>query len=541
MFTLRHSSRSAWLLVFALAGLASASACRRAPTPQNFIFITLDTLRADYVSEYSLQNAFTPSLDWLARQGLTFKNAFSLIPITLPSHASMLFSEPPSLIKNYNNGQVIRNKRGIPSFANLFKKNGFVTAAFVSLGVLKSQFGLGQGFDTYVDDFPKGRWYLAAEEVNARVFPWLEAHKDQRFFLWVHYSDPHDPYAPPDTPKDLNVFLNDKLVGQYCLSKYLVYEIELPLKAGGNQVRFEVLNKYLTNPEVNQARLDKLEFDPPSAADLVIHQSHGWDIRREDNVFFFKKNAYIDILNKAGPRILKVAFRGKLNIPDEDVRVLYRNEVEYMDKQIGALWEKLTSLDLFSKSAVLAVGDHGEGLFDFYTKFGYKHVGHIHFLYQPYLHVPLIIRSPVLSQQGIQRDEFVSLLDIAPTAAALMGLKPLPHFRGRNLLRLKKAQPLEIFEETYRPEAMEGDKFGLLSYPWHLILTPQDSRYEIFNLSRDPKEADALSSGSTPLPGEVVRLKQKLEAFARNVLKTKEEIKIDKKTEEMLRGLGYVK
>jgi len=523
-------------------GLMASSGCRRQPLPQNFIFITLDTLRADHVGVYSLKNAFTPNLDWLARQGLTFKNAFSLIPITLPSHASMFFSEPPYLIKSYNNGQIIRNKRGIPSFVSLFKKKGFDTAAFVSLGVLKSPFGLSQAFDTYVDDFPKRRWYLAAEEVNARVFPWLEAHTDRPFFLWIHYSDPHDPYATPDTPNDLNVFLNDKLVGQYCLNKYIVNEVELPLRAGKNVVRLEAINKYLTNSDVNQARLDKLEFDPPADnTDLLIHQSHGWDIRREDNVSFFRKNGYIEITNKAGPRTLKITFRGKLNIPDDDVRRLYRSEVEYLDREIGKLWDKLKTLGLFSKTAIVAVGDHGEGLFEFYTKFGYKHIGHIHFLYNPYMHVPLIIYSPALVEQDTQREEYVSLLDIAPTVTALMGFKPMPHFRGRNLLRLKKGQPLEIFEETYRPEAQEGDKFGILSYPWHLILTPQDRLSEIFDLSKSPLEDSNLDAGNVALPTEVLRLKQRLEAFARDVLKGKEEVKIDKKTEEMLRGLGYVK
>ncbi len=537
---LKRPGVSAVVLVALAVGFTVG--CRRQETPQNFILITLDTLRADHVSAYSPKNSLTPNLDILARQGILFKNAFSLIPITLPSHASMFFSEPPSLIKNYNNGQIIRNKRNIPSFVNLFKKSGFLTAAFVSLGVLKSQFGLTQGFDTYVDDFPERRWYLAAEEVNARVFPWLESHKDQRFFLWVHYSDPHDPYAPPDTPDDLKVYCNEKLVGQYCLSKYVACDVEIDLEPGRNEVRLEVINKYLTNPDIYQARLDRLEFDPPAnAIDLLIDQYRGWEIRREDHVFFFKKNGYIEIINRAGRRRLKITFRGKLNIPDADVRALYQKEVEYMDREIGKLWDKLRALGLFSKTAILAVGDHGEGLFEFKAKAGFPHVGHIHFLYKLYLQVPLLLYSPSLQEPGVERDEFVSLLDVGPTITRLMGFKPLSHFRGRDLLRLKKGQPLEIFEETYRPEALEGDKFGLLHYPWHLILTPQDGRYEFFDWSQDPRERQDLYGQSVGLPAEVQELKQRLDAFARDVLKGKEEIKIDKKTEEMLRTLGYVR
>ncbi len=533
--------RPRWAILILAALAVSSPGCRRRELPQNVILMTLDTLRADHVSSYSLENSLTPNLDALARQGILFKNAFSLIPITLPSHASLFFSEPPYLIKNYNNGQVIRNKRNIPSFVNIFKKNGFLTAAFVSLGVLKSQFGLAAAFDTYVDDFPKGRWYLAAEEVNARVLPWLEAHQNEKFFLWIHYSDPHDPYATPETTDDLKIYVNEALVGQFCLRKYLIYEVEFDLKPGRNEIRMEVLNKYLTNPDIYQARLDRLEFDPPPSADLLIDQYRGWEIRREDQIFFFKKNGYIEVINKVGPRRFKMTFRGKLNIPDADVRSLYLKEVEYMDLEIGKLWDRLRALDLFSKTAIIGVGDHGEGLFEFMAKAGFPHVGHIHFLYKPYLQVPLLIHSPTFRNGGVKRDEFVTLLDVAPTIMRLMGFKSPSHFKGRNLLRLKENLPLEIFEETYRPEALEGDKFGLLRFPWHIILTPEDSRYELFNWAQDPKERHDLYGGKAELPREVQELKKKLDAFARDVLKGKEEIKIDKKTEDMLRALGYVK
>lgn len=52
---------------------------------------------------------------------------------------------PPHAVRNYNNGQVVRKQRTYPSFVNLFRKEGFQTAAFVSLGVLASEFGLNKG------------------------------------------------------------------------------------------------------------------------------------------------------------------------------------------------------------------------------------------------------------------------------------------------------------------------------------------------------------------------------------------------------------
>jgi membrane-anchored protein YejM (alkaline phosphatase superfamily) len=129
--------------VWTLLGLGG---CRRKVAPANLILITLDTLRTDHVGAYGSKRVRTPAIDALARGGVVFENAYSLIPITVPSHASIFFSKPPHAVRNYNNGQVVRKQRTYPSFVNLFRKEGFQTAAFVSLGVLVSEFGLNEGF-----------------------------------------------------------------------------------------------------------------------------------------------------------------------------------------------------------------------------------------------------------------------------------------------------------------------------------------------------------------------------------------------------------
>lgn len=69
--------------------------CRREAAPANLILITLDTLRTDHVGAYGSKRVRTPAIDALTREGVVFKNAYSLIPITLPCHASIFFSKPP--------------------------------------------------------------------------------------------------------------------------------------------------------------------------------------------------------------------------------------------------------------------------------------------------------------------------------------------------------------------------------------------------------------------------------------------------------------
>jgi arylsulfatase A-like enzyme len=518
-----------------------APACGRRAAPRNFVLITLDTQRADYISAYDREHVRTPNIDSLAGQGTIYKNAYSLIPITLPSHATMFFSEPPQVVKSYNNGETVHPRRSRPPLALLFKKNGFRTAAFVSLGILEAQFGLSEGFDTYDDKFRPDRWYLTAGEINDKVLPWLDRNGRQPFFLWVHYSDPHDPYAVPDTPPDTKVFWNGKLLGSdYCLNKYPTYRLELTLEPGRNELAFEVENPFYDSPNAFQARLDKLkitsdpEIDP---SDIVF--AKGWFHRPADDVYFFRKRGTLEIINRGPRRPIKLLFRGKLVIPVDEMKKRYGQEVEYMDGQIGRLWEKMKELGLFQNTAVVMVGDHGEGLGEYLSSYNDRHVGHIHFLYNVYTKVPFIVYKPGFRPEAA-RTETVSLLDVAPTVASIMGFRRPDFYQGRDLARLKKGAPLMVFEATYRPEAVK-DKFALLESPWHIILTPGDSRYELFNMDLDPGEQDDVYDPAS-LPAAVRALKLKLDKMARDALGHRESAAPPTdRTQEMLKSLGYIK
>ena len=525
-------------LAFVLIASLTLPGCGPKERPRNFILVTLDTLRADHVNAISPGKALTPNLDFLAGQGTLYKNCYGLIPITLPSHASIFYSQPPHLLKNYNNGQILHPNKDLPSLANLFEQNGFTTAAFVSLGVVRASFCLNKGFGTYVDEFPQDRWYLHAGEVNAKVFPWLESHKDRPFFLWVHYSDPHEPYTPPGAPTELDIYVNDKHIGSYCLSNYTINTAELPLKTGINEVRFEVKNDNDEFPY--QARLELFKITSPDESGLKIEHYRDWYIRQEDGTYFFKRTASIIITNSGKPRRAVMTFQGKLIVPIETTtRQNYRREVEYMDGEIGKLWAKLKELGLFENTAILAVGDHGEGLGEYNTEDGIRYVGHIHFLQNVFMKVPLIIYDPADPKRPAVREEFVTLLDVGPSIADIMGFKSPADYQGRNLRKLPKGGPLEIFEETYKPEAGR-DKFGILAFPWHLIFTPEKQLDEIYNLMKDPEEYDNLVLKGS-LPPKVISLKQKLEAKTREILKSKEAVKLNKKDEDMLRSLGYLK
>jgi len=526
-----------------LSGVLITAGCKRAHPPENFILITLDAQRADYLSSYGATHVKTPNLDGLARQGILFENCFSLIPITGPAHAAILYSQPPHALNLYNNGQEFRKSRigrdKLP-LAGLFKKRGYATAAFISLGVLHSRFALNGGFDVYGDKFPADRWYLTAEEINARVFPWLEAHKGEKFFLWIHYSDPHDPYAPPNSPSDLKLYQDDRILGDYCLNSYSRYTVPIKIPSGKSRIRFDVSNTGSEGQSPYPARLTEYHFNPAlDSKTITTDFSSDWYLRYADNNFFFKNGAAIDFVNRGKPTSGELAFRGRLNLKKAGVRSRYGAEVEYMDGEIGKLIDTLKALGLFDKTGILAVGDHGEGMGERTTSAGLPHFGHIHYLYNGYLKVPLILYIPSLSERGVRRSPTATLLDVAPTIAHLMGFKNLPAYRGRDLLRIEDEKDFTVFEETYRPEAFK-DLFGIRRGPWHLILSPEDRRYELFDLIKDPAEQKNVFEEARGIQ-EVAVLKQTVDDFARNALKVKTPYQIDRETERMLKSLGYIR
>jgi membrane-anchored protein YejM (alkaline phosphatase superfamily) len=533
----RNTHRRTLALACAIL-LASSASCRRGADPSNIVLITLDTTRSDFVGAYRPGNARTPALDALAAEGTLYENANTLIPITLPSHASMFFSEAPHAVENYNNGQAVRSSGDRPALAELFLRRGFTTAAFVSLGVLASEFGLDRGFETYADDFPSDRWYLSADEVNARVFPWLEANRSRRFFLWVHYSDPHDPYAPPGTPNDTKISLNGKPLGTFCLQKGATIPVRLDLDKGVNRLVLEIVNPYPVEAGRFAARMDTFVLEPADAKGVSAWSPEDSFFRRDDGVTFLKGRSEIELSCPEASRSVTLALRGKLIVPIEAARDGYRREVEFMDGEIGNLIGQLRKLGLYDRTAILAVGDHGEGLGEYRTAFGDPHIGHVHFLNPVYMKVPFIVRLPGARATGIRRVETATLLDVAPTVAGLMGIKTPASFRGRDLLKLAFGTETAVFQETYRPEAIQ-DRFGLLERSKHFVFCPETGRYEYFDHEKDPDERSAITL-EDGLPAEALALKERLDAFVRDVLRYKKDVAADGKAEEMLKSLGYV-
>lgn len=196
----------------AVLAAAIAPACRTAPRPESLsvVLVTLDTTRADRIGAFGGTAVPTPNLDGVAHEGTIAAEAVSQVPLTLPSHATIMTGRYPASHGVRHNG-IYRLRPEEETLAEHLKAAGFETAAFVGAYVLNRGFGIEQGFDHYddvpVDRFAEGRDQIfeaqrSADQVNAAVDRYLDARKGNgRLFLWVHYYDAHEPYAPPESPK----------------------------------------------------------------------------------------------------------------------------------------------------------------------------------------------------------------------------------------------------------------------------------------------------------------------------------------------------
>ncbi|HSE43149.1 MAG TPA: sulfatase, partial [Acidobacteriota bacterium] len=173
-------------------------------TKLNFVLISIDTTRADSIGIYGNQEIQTPNIDAIGRSGIVFKNAVTHVPLTLPSHASLLTGLLPAKhgIRDNHGYHLNLNMETLPS---LLKSKGYSTAGFVSSIVLDHRFGLSKGFDVYNDFIQYGAQDSAnpqnerlAEATATEAINWLASNQQAPFFLFVHFYDPHARYNPPE-------------------------------------------------------------------------------------------------------------------------------------------------------------------------------------------------------------------------------------------------------------------------------------------------------------------------------------------------------
>ena len=453
----------------------------------NVVYVVVDTLRADALGCYGYPRPTSPFLDRCADEGAVFEDAMSSASWTKPSTATILTGLYPSRHGALHHGSSLRLPEGERTLAETFASAGYATAAFVTNPNVKRVFDFDRGFDAFFDSPVEDTVTLAALrdsvfgtlltsltrrqfnwkyendvlQMNRHILPWLEANRDQRFFLYLHYIDPHSPYSPP-------------------------------------------------------ARWRR-EFSGDHG--LVLHNERKRLVGRDR----------------------------------------YDAEVRFADEGLEQLGEKLAELGHWDDTLFVLTSDHGEEWFE-------KDVlGHGYSLYQPAIHVPLIVRGPGVPA-GLRVSWPVELVDLPATVAELAGILSADggttprHGDGASfaaaLSTPEWSDPEPAYLENEFGMTHDASKdyvsSGIREGRWKLVLTqahldrpPGDDfpSEELYDLEHDPQELDNLffdPEQHTRVSGMLQRLQSHGSFLAEHGLRSDEPAMLSEDVRAQLEQLGYL-
>ena len=342
----------------------------------NIVMISLSGARLDHLSTYGHDKNTSPHISGLAEHGVKFTNAFTHASKTTPAHVSLLTSQYP-----YTHGITDRwhTKKDLDpnskTMAEILRKNGYKTAAFVGSSGNNGALGFDNGFDVYEDIKEKG----FVSNV-AGVVEWLGQNKDNKFFLLLQSPTSYCinmPPSPYDTIFDVGYENTNNIDFSGC---YFVspYEDEPVAVVDG-------VKKY------SLVKTDRDEWDEVTKGE-------------EPKVLFDERDL-------------------------EHLGSLHDGSIGYADSQIGEILKSLTQLGLDDNTIIVFTSDHGKLIGDN----GRFSIG-AHLtggFYDDVLHIPLVIKYP--NMNAMQINGLVQIIDINPTLLESLGIPNYEASQGRSL------------------------------------------------------------------------------------------------------------
>ena len=233
----------------------------------NVILVSIDTLRKDHLGLYGYQRPTSPVIDEFSKNTAIFDLAISQAPSTTPSHASILTGVIPSVHKALFS-QSSRISDSVQTLAESLKQAGYSTASFNGGSQLSARFGFDRGFDVYQTfertDYQNER---LADRISEAV-NWMNEHKTERFFLFLHSYEVHMPYAPDAS--ELALFETD-------------YKGPLPNLLSEEMAR-----------SINKKRLVISQADKEHIVNLYDAEIHGMDAAFAELINYLKRSGLFD-------------------------------------------------------------------------------------------------------------------------------------------------------------------------------------------------------------------------------------------------------
>ncbi|WP_274649623.1 sulfatase [Paenibacillus humicola] len=421
------------------------------------ILISLDTLRASRLSGYGYGKPTSPYLDRIASRGVLFERAYAADIPTEVAHTGIFTGKIGLTTGVVSHGSSLTSlPKDTPWLPNLLRASGFTTAAVDNLYQLKEWFA--RGYRYYINSAGGKRW-IDGRTVNSLAMPWIEQHKDESFFLFLHYWDAHTPYLPPDS--------------------------------------------YV--PEFYPAGRDP--FDPANRSMERAYNHAAYP--------FFKHHHY----DLVGP-VTDSAYYD----------ALYDAEIRYLDDRLQELDEHLERLGIAEDTLLVLFGDHGESLTE--HEIYWDHCG----LYEPTVHVPLIMRWPGRIPAGRRVPGFVQQVDLLPTILEAVRSEQPP---GIDAAKLREPEGLDgrsLWDAIGGRSNGTQERIMLSECAWQAARGIRTERYkyirtydagpfrrppcELYDLHADPEETANLADA---LPDVAARFERELEEWVAGKLAGRED------------------
>ena len=501
-------------LILVIAALGGCSRDQTAPPTQsageiakprdlpNIILISVDTLRPDHLGCYGYSRATSPNIDRLAREGTLFETAVSSSSWTLPAHAAMFTGLSDSVHGATDTDKALADSHH--TLAERLHEAGYKTAGFFSGPTLYPAFGLGQGFETYIDctSYPD----LSAESVVAADRkPGIEWGGDLQRASMSDITSPRVYQAVKKWLREGEAPAEPTREG------------EAPTESKGEHGSQSRATPFFLFIHLWDCHFD---FIPPAPYDTMFDPGYTGTITGRDLIFN-------DAINKDMP---------KSDL--EHLVALYDGEIAWTDAHIGKILDELTNLGLLDSSLVILLADHGTEFFEHGAK------GHRQTLFDESIRIPLIVRRPGHVPAGQRIKDQARMIDVLPTTMDLAGLPAPDRVMGRSLAGVIAGKPLEKAVALSELDTYGHNLSSYRQLDRKLIRHETSKSWIAFNLRSDPAELRPLQDAKNPLVSVCLRELEQTQAWLReNVARYAVPVatpELPEAVRQRLQSLGYI-
>ena len=416
----------------------------------NILFIQVDQLTATSLKAYGNSETIAPNLDRIAREGITFKDAYCNFPLCSPSRASMATGQLCSKIGAFDNAAEL--PATIPTYAHYLRASGYQTALAGKMHFIGPD--QHHGFET---------------RLTPDLYP--------ADFSWV-------PNWGKEGKRDTNDSRSVTIAGICERSVQIDFD---------NLVTYHAIQHLFDLARSRDDRPFFMQVSYTHPHEPYLCQKKFWDLYENANIPLPDVPALPKEQHDAHSVRLLSDF-GMLNMrfSDKDIqraRRAYYGSISYLDEMIGTILETLKATGQADKTAIVFTSDHGEML-------GERGMWFKKHFYESSLRIPLFIKIPNVSPKLIKTP--VSLVDLLPT---FMGLakgsgwsSSVETLDGVDLTTLlKKEMPDRPIFAEYLAEATTAPIFMIRRGKYKFVCSADDPPL-LFDLDTDPNERNNLAN-----------------------------------------------